>query len=48
MVDFLPHINYLYHHNESNSLLIIKVGVFVHEGDVVLVQFTSSFAVLLG
>ena len=26
----------------------MKVDVFVNNGDVVLVQFTSSFAVLLG
>ena len=39
---------YLKKHRESNSLLIVKVGVFIDERDVVLVQFTSSFAVLLG
>ena len=39
---------YLKKHRENNSLLIVKVGVFIDEGDVVLVQFTSSFAVLLG
>jgi len=35
-------------HRERSSLLTMKVGVFIDEGDVVLVQFTSSFAVLLG
>ena len=39
---------YLEEHRESNSLLIMKVYVFVDEGNVVLVQFTSSFAFLLG
>ena len=32
---------------ESNSPLIMKVDVFIDEGDAMLVQFTSSFAVLL-
>ena len=40
--------HYLEQRRESDSLLIVKVGAFVDEGDVVLVQFTSSFAVLLG
>jgi len=41
-------LNYLEQQRESNSLLIMKVGVSIDEGDVMLVQFTSSFAVLLG
>ena len=31
-----------------STSMILKVDVFVDEGDVVLVQLTSSFAVLLG
>jgi len=41
-------LRYLKQHRERSSLLTMKVGVFIDEGDVVLVQFTSSFAVLLG
>ena len=46
----LPELNLHYlnkQRRENDSLRIMKVYVFLNEGDVVLVQFTGSFAVLL-
>ena len=40
-----PHLK---KHRESNTLLLMELVVFVDEGDVMLVQFTSSLVVLLG
>ena len=40
-----PHLK---KHRESNALLLMELVVFVDEGDVMLVQFTSSLVVLLG
>ena len=39
-------LNYLQDHCENNPLLIMKIAVCVKERPLVLVQFTSSFAVL--
>ena len=45
------HLNVTPHlkkHRESNALLLMELVVFVDEGDVMLVQLTSSLVVLLG
>ena len=40
-----PHLK---KHRESNALLLMELVVFVDEGDVMPVQFTSSLVALLG
>ena len=44
-LNLAPHLK---KHRESNALLLMEFVVIVDEGDVMLVQFTSSLVVLLG